>query len=117
MPDEHEYPTDEELKTIEEWPGEDLLGWFTYIKSVGKYWPDESWGWLEYILPLELHEEADQKNDLRVYHISTGGWSGNEAILDSMGKNFICWHSTWYSHRVGGHYEFRVTPDGLGGAY
>ena len=107
------YPSEDELKKIEEWPGEDLRGWFSYIKSVGEYWPTASFGW---------HEVDTDKDDLRekpyhAYLISTGGWSGNEDIIAAMEKNFVCWVQTWYSSTRGGHYEFRVRPDGRGGAY
>ena len=100
------YPTEEELKKIEEWSHHDLPGWFAYIKSVGNYWSDpEPWGW---------HEADEVEDDIHIwdtghaYYISTGGWSGNESIISSMGKNFECWAMTWAERRRGGHYKFVI---------
>ena len=106
MSDEDGYPTEDELKRVEEWADHaNPHAWFSYIKSVGNYWPDESWGWHE-----KDHATGEWPGDkpYHAYFISTGGWSGNESILEAMQNNFEMWHSTWYSHRVGGHYEFRV---------
>jgi hypothetical protein len=86
------YPTDEQLQRIREWPGHRLQSWFTYIQEAGNYWPNDDY-W---------HQEDG------VYHISTGGWSGNESIVDAMRENFACWSQTWESHRRGGHYVFRL---------
>jgi len=86
------YPSDYELETITAWDYRDPVGWFAYIKSVGNYWPDEAFWW---------HQAED--GTLR---ISTGGWSGNESILDAMRQNQMLWSITWESTRRGGHYEF-----------
>lgn len=113
MSDADGYPTDEELKRIEEWPFEaGLREWFAYIKAAGHYWPKGIFGW------CEADHDADElfSRPYHAYYVSTGGWSGNESIIDAMQKNFVCWQLTWYSHRRGGHYEFRVRPDGQGGA-
>jgi len=45
---------------------------------------------------------------IRLLKISTGGWSGNEEIIDALRSNFIFWSSLWYTHRTGGHYSFRI---------
>jgi hypothetical protein len=83
-----DYPTDEELKRIEKWPYSDPLGWLKFVESI---WWMADWGitW----------------RPRRVY-ISTGGWSGNEDIIESMKKNFILWSQLWVSVRRGGHYVF-----------
>ena len=87
-----EYPTEEQLQAIRDWPGDRLPGWFEYIKDAGKYWPDDDY-WTQEGL---------------TYHISTAGWSGNEDILGAMQDNFACWSQTWDSHRRGGHYVFKL---------
>lgn len=88
------YPTDDELQRIREWDALDPRGWFDFIQSVGNYWP-EDWYW-------------DETTDTgaTVYHVSTGGWSGNEDIIRAMKENFVLWSMNWESHRRGGHYTF-----------
>jgi hypothetical protein len=97
-----DYPTEDELQAIRVWPVDDLLGWFAHIKSTGNYWPAEAFGWSEF------DSVDDFKRQVRVYHISTGGWSGNEEIIDAMRENTMCWILTWQEHRRGGHYAFSV---------
>lgn len=87
------YPTDEELERIRNWPAtDDWTEFFAFVRSVGNYWPsDDPFGW---------HEVGG------VYAISTGGWSGNEDIIEAMHDNWIFWSMNFVSHRRGGHYEF-----------
>ena len=93
--DANHYPTKQELKTIERWdldkePIEELLG---YIEDLW-CWPD--WGYElkgKRILRLELH---------------TGGWSGNESIIESLERNFVFWSLYWEKTTRGGHYYFRI---------
>lgn len=97
-----EYPSDEQLEQIEEWPESDPTGWFAFIKVSGNYWPSESWGW------AERDDEDEIDKAVRVYEVSTGGWSGNEDIIDAMQHNRALWHLTWHQTRRGGHYTFMV---------
>lgn len=98
MPDSDGYPTDEELDRITKWEA----GWiecFAFIKSC---WWAADWGWTEF-------DGADDfGRPQRVYMISTGGWSGNESILQAMRSNFILWSLAWKEHRRGGHYIFTL---------
>lgn len=99
MPDQDGYPTDEELDRILKWPDDDPLGWFAFIKTC---WWSADWGWTEF------DGTDDFERPIRVYQISTGGWSGNESILESMKKHFVLWSWSWQNHRRGGHYTFEV---------
>lgn len=106
--DGYDYPEDEQLQRVTAWsPTWDKAGkkphydaWFEFIKSL---WWMPDWGWREY-------EGFDEDEPVRIFHISTGGWSGNEDLIDAMSDNFICWSQTFSVHRTGGHYEFRI-PD------
>lgn len=109
MPDE-DYPTDEDLEQIRTWPFGDAAGWFAFVKA---HWWMPDWGW----------READGTGDsvgcldkpARRYHISTGGWSGNESLIEAMEKNVLLWSLTWEESRRGGHYKFshhRQEPTG-----
>ena len=88
------YPTDEALDKIRDWDYKDAMGWFDFIKTI--WWAFE-WGWTE---------EYGNASHLS---ISTGGWSGNEEIIDAMRKNHMLWNYTWYEHRRGGHYRFKIS--------
>ena len=98
MPD---YPTDADLARIEAWPATDLRGLFDFVRELWSY-PD-FWG--------EIGAPAGCIPATRIdTHItcSTGGWSGNESLIDALQSNLAAWLLTWYSSRRGGHYEFRI---------
>ena len=96
MPTRDGYPTDEELTRIREWPGDDPRGWLAFIKLC---WWAADWGWSEEYEPRWA----------TTYHISTGGWSGNEEIIRAMRENTnLLWGQVWESVRRGGHYVFAV---------
>lgn len=98
------YPTEEELERIRTWPASsDYRPLFDYIHDL---WSYADWGWSE-------KQGRDEKwrngrNHLRVYHISTAGWSGNEDIIHALHQNFCAWASCWFLQKTGGHYVFKV---------
>lgn len=85
-----DYPNDKDLKQIAKWSHKDFKGLMEFIENL---WHFRAWGW---------HKKG------RTYYISTGGWSGNELIIDVMKENFTFWTLCWVSHRRGGHYVFRL---------
>jgi hypothetical protein len=99
--DEDGYPTDAALDIIQLWHWSDAKGWFRFIESI---WHLKSWGWSEGTQPDELYPEEW----VYLYNISTGGWSGNEAIIAAMQKNGMLWHLNWVQSRRGGHYIFEL---------
>ncbi len=94
MLDEHGYPTKKALKKIKKWSDKDMLGLMEFVKKLW-YYPD--WGW---------HEENE--DDRVRYLIDTGGWSGNEDVIDAMCSNLMFWAFCWVQSRRGGHYIFEV---------
>lgn len=93
-----EYPAPVELETIAKWEFKaptSFIDFMTYVQSVGHYWPSALFGW--------------QKRG-RTYHVSTGGWSGNESILSAMEENWTFWAVCWQQTKRGGHYVFKL-PD------
>lgn len=96
--DEDGYPTDAALERVKTWPFTDLPGLFAFLRSI---WWAADWGW---------HEEVTETQGVPVrrFHVSTGGWSGNEDIIDTFEHNFLCWSQSWVSVRRGGHYVFEV---------
>ena len=89
----NDYPTEEQLEKIRTWDCQDLDGLIEYLGNEDYgvwHWPD--WG--------------VQKNEDGPWELHTGGWSGNEEIIDVMRENYMWWMLNWYSSRRGGHYVF-----------
>lgn len=82
------YPTDEELERIKAWPYEDFAGLLEFVNAQC-WWPRPDCGFRRF-------------GDL--YELATGGWSGNEEVIDALHRNpmfnALCWQS---SHRGGLH--------------
>lgn len=102
------YPTEETLQRIARWEITPS-GWWADCRAllafVRQLWHFGDWGWLEE--PLSADGLLIPR-PMRLYRLSTGGWSGNENLIAAMEENFLFWGLCWYSHRRGGHYEFRV---------
>lgn len=90
------YPTEETLSKISTWDYRDKSGCFQFIQSL--------WCWEDFWNTEDTTNEWGQK--VRIHHVSTGGWSGNESLIYALQKNFIIWSSTWVQSRRGGHYIF-----------
>ncbi len=85
------YPEQEDLDEIKTWAPE--KGFHELLEVVKSIWWTPEWGF--------------SRRGNR-YDISTGGWSGNEEIIEAMQENFIFWSMCWVSTRRGGHYVFKV---------
>jgi hypothetical protein len=87
------YPTEEFLQSIAEWDYKkgfnDLLEHAMQGHIYGNYWNREP--------------EKDGKTE---WHVSTGGWSGNESIIAALKDNQMFWMMCWVQSRRGGHYIF-----------
>jgi hypothetical protein len=76
--DEDGYPTDEALQRITDWPYQDVAAMLQFVRGLWSY-------------PNFWTQEGDKLS------ISTGGWSGNESLIDAMSKNDMFWVMCWYS--------------------
>jgi len=83
------YPTKIELGMIRKWPFMDEKGWLDYCLGL---WTFDGW--------------ATKRGGN--YRFATGGWSGNEDIIEAMQANMGCWMSTWRSSHRGGLYKFQI---------
>lgn len=85
----NEYPTEEHLERIKTWPAQDFDGLMEYI---GTLWEFKGWGF--------------KKAPGGVYELHTGGWSGNEEIIQALHQNKLVWIMYWVESSRGGHYLF-----------
>lgn len=109
MPDEEGYPTEEELTRVREWSWKDCAGLLAYVHEL---WNLADWGWYEEDGAGMWHHHPETRAQVypkvRVFYISTVGWSGNERLIEAMQANDMFWSLCWQSRRRGGHYRFHV---------
>lgn len=104
--DNEGYPENKELKLIKEWDYKDVFNLMNYVEDC---WWTSSWGYKKYW-------KIDYIGKRNVLHIElhTGGWSGNESIINSLLENNfvnILWYAEW---KRGGHYKFIINPFNIG---
>lgn len=90
--DKNGYPEDHELEKIKTWEPSDLDGLMEYVESL---WWHPDYGF--------------RKTETGLYVLSTGGWSGNEDLIQAMNENDTWWSLFWLLSKRGGHYEFGVS--------
>lgn len=93
MPTSDGYPTEAELEKIEKWDifTESVWDLLEHVRSC--WWmPDWGFRW--------------NKRKTRLY-LSTGGWSGNEEIIDTL-ESTIFYGVCWVQARRGGHYTLEI---------
>ena len=83
-----DYPTEEELERIRTWKPTDCEGLWDLIRSI--------WHWA----PL-----ADVEGGM--WRLATGGWSGNEDIVQAMNDNRVFWGLCWQRSERGGLHWFK----------
>lgn len=96
------YPTDAELRIIQKWNvvKYNVPQLIDYIKSV---WWAPDWGF--HLRKGRAH--FDHKACMKL-ELHTGGWSGNEDVVESLGRNFLFWSMTFRMMRAGGHFYFEI---------
>lgn len=96
----NDYPTEEDLKRIEEWDYKDLLGLAQFVKSI--WWHGEDMA----TISEEKVNEFDKK--YRMFKLVTGGWSGNEDILRALHNNQMFSMLAWQSSFRGGLHIYHI---------
>jgi len=102
------YPDDKEIEAIEKWDYMDALSLIGFIEE---RWQYKDWGFKK-----KWAKDSFQKKDW-VLHIEmhTGGWSGNEDLINALLRNrmatVILNYRMW---KAGGHYWFEFDPRRLG---
>jgi hypothetical protein len=88
-------PEERQLALIRSWPDTDHSGLMEYVESLWRGWKLQ-----RNSLPRDVAS--------RLYHVSTRGRPGNEAIITALEANRPFWQQCWVSYRFGGHYEFKL---------
>lgn len=92
------YPTESTLEIIKNWPFKDKSSFRDLLEYVREAWQ----------YPNYFEIKPDLANGLIQYHISCGGWSGNEDLICALMNNNIFWALCWVQSRRGGHYIFEI---------
>lgn len=112
--DEDGYPTEEALERIRNWDFADRKELLDFIC--------ELWHWDDYAERKEWKRGSNEcchfkgpgsfyEREGYVYIFSTGGWSGNESLINALKENKIIWRKVFWSHRTGGHYRLFANVD------
>ena len=95
MLDENGYPDEQSLDRIKEWDIlKDGIDGLLALVEENTQWADR-----------QIHRSG--KYVIR-YEYHTGGWSGNEDVIESLRNNFIFWSMFWQKTTRGGHYYFKI---------
>jgi hypothetical protein len=96
--DNEGYPTQECLKFIEEYKGATPIK--DFLLTIEYLWWHSDMGFI-------LHEKYRGKQKLELH---TGGWSGNESIIEAILSNFHLTHvfMKYVMWKTGGHYYFII---------
>lgn len=98
------YPTDDTLEAIEQ----------TADPAAALYYLAAAWQSFYGSVCFTLSpSEADivDRDGGKYLRLSTGGWSGNESLIEAYRHNRIAWMMTWQLSARGGLFIFRY-PDG-----
>jgi len=90
--DKNGYPDEHNLRVIRTWPKE--AGYEDLMEYIAPTWQYADMGYFS--------------REGNIYKLSTGGWSGNEDIIQALRDNLIFWGCCWLSSQRGGHYKFEV---------
>lgn len=99
--DESGYPTEETLETIRNWKYNNDTKFVDLLEYVNK-----AWHWNDFMQMREVSRGEDQ--DVYEYTCITGGWSGNEDLIEAMHKNPMFWAFCWRESHRGGKHVFEV---------
>jgi hypothetical protein len=91
----NQYPSDVDLQRIRQWYISDIEDFRDLMSYIENIWVFGDWGF---------------RQDGDTYQLNTGGWSGNEEIIQALRENTIFWIFYWEQSHRGGHYVFAPIP-------
>ena len=90
-------PTGKSLGRVMNWPADDFAGLALFV--TGHLW-QRDYG--------KYGNSMCDSGKLDTLILTTGGWSGNEAIIAAMEKNVVWWMNYWAESKLGGWYLFKA---------
>jgi len=105
MLDEDNYPDEVSLEQIKNWDifKQGLDGIFLLIEE-NTNWADRQ---IHKVFKKKLDWGGKHYRKFLSYEYHTGGWSGNEDVINSLQQNFF-WFLFWERSIRGGHYYFEI---------
>jgi len=100
------YPTDEALEAIKKVEFKDAAQWLIDFGALK----------LPYSNTKILYRDDDIYGPCNIIWFATGGWSGNESIMDAVLSNFAFHHLYW-RWQSGGLHQFRIPEKQLSVSY
>lgn len=100
--DDEGYPTEEFISFIKTYKPSEKIPLLTFVETVlPNVWYMPDWG-------FKLHRKYKGKRKLELH---TGGWSGNEDIINAIKSNILLthWKLKYVMWRTGGHYYFELS--------
>jgi len=111
MPDENEYPTEDELKVFDRWKLSKDIDAAAFIKAFHARDVVEHlesiWWYPERQMELRPGREHLFHRKVMKLVLHTGGWSGNEDIIIELEQTWF-WLMYWSESHRGGHYYFEI---------
>lgn len=97
MRDKNGYPTEEALNQLRSFKlTDDTIALFLLLLQ--ETWWRSEWG---------IDKKRQYRGFIRLT-LHTGGWSGNEDIIDALQENTVLWNSIYLSRKPGGHWQFKI---------
>ncbi len=93
-----DYPSLEELSSIEKWPLEKYTDYVDLAEFIVAIWHyGGEWATLK-------------GKRVKTLRLATGGWSGNEDIIRALDKNFMFGQVCWQMSKRGGLHIYKFKP-------
>ena len=94
------YHTEKDLKEIQNWNLQDVYNLLERLR--------ELWEYPKYFIKNWRIDNTNKKKPILILELHTGGWSGNEDIIDALENNKLFWLMYWWKIEKGGHYYFEI---------
>ena len=95
-----------ELKEIKNWDVKDAHNLIERLRDM--------WEYKKYFIEKWGLDHIHKKRPVLWLELHTGGWSGNEDIIEALQKHKLFWMMWWCKTERGGHYYFEIDFSQIG---